>query len=133
MAYRIPNKHPLDINQRVGVGVSIPFNGPAVFNTTYTTSEQVKSNIINYVLTNNNERVFNPNFGANLRAQLFENVTPISISNLENNLIRDINTLFPNVRVLSINIQPLYDENIVNISITYSILNNTPETINISI
>jgi len=133
MAYRIPNKHPLDINQRVGVGVSIPFNGPAVFNTTYTTSEQVKSNIINYVLTNNNERVFNPNFGANLRAQLFENVTPISVSNLENNLIRDINTLFPNVRVLSINIQPLYDENIVNISITYSILNNTPETINISI
>jgi hypothetical protein len=133
MAYRIPNKHPLDINQRVGVGVSIPFNGPAVFNTTYTTSEQIKSNIINYVLTNNNERVFNPNFGANLRAQLFENVTPISISNLENNLIRDINTLFPNVRVLSINIQPLYDENIVNISITYSILNNTPETINISI
>jgi phage baseplate assembly protein W len=133
MAYRIPNKHPLDINQRVGVGVSIPFNGPAVFNTTYTTSEQIKSNIINYVLTNNNERVFNPNFGANLRAQLFENVTPISVSNLENNLIRDINTLFPNVRVLSINIQPLYDENIVNISITYSILNNTPETINISI
>jgi phage baseplate assembly protein W len=133
MAYRIPNKHPLDINQRVGVGVSIPFNGPAVFNTTYTTSEQIKSNIINYVLTNNNERVFNPNFGANLRAQLFENVTPISVSNLENNLIRDINTLFPNVKVLSINIQPLYDENIVNISITYSILNNTPEIINISI
>ena len=133
MAYRIPNKHPLDINQRVGVGVSIPFNGPAVFNTTYTTSEQIKSNIINYILTNNNERVFNPNFGANLRAQLFENVTPISVSNLENNLIRDINTLFPNIRVLSINIQPLYDENIVNISITYSILNNTPETINISI
>jgi phage baseplate assembly protein W len=133
MAYRIPNKHPLDINQRVGVGVSIPFNGPAVFNTTYTTSEQIKSNIINYILTNNNERVFNPNFGANLRAQLFENVTPISVSNLENNLIRDINNLFPNIRVLSINIQPLYDENIVNISITYSILNNTPETINISI
>jgi len=133
MAYRIPNKHPLDINQRVGVGVSIPFNSPAVFNTTYTTSEQVKSNIINYVLTNNNERVFNPNFGANLRAQLFENMTPISVSNLENNLIRDINNLFPNIRVLSINIQPLYDENIVNISITYSILNNTPETINISI
>ena len=77
MAYRIPNKHPLDINQRVGVGVSIPFNGPAVFNTTYTTSEQIKSNIINYILTNNNERIFNPDFGANLRAQLFENVTPI--------------------------------------------------------
>jgi len=133
MAYRIPNKHPLDINQRVGVGVSIPFNGPAVFNTTYTTSEQIKSNIINYVLTNNNERIFNPDFGANLRAQLFENVTPISVSNLENNLIRDINILFPNVRVLSITIQPIYDQNTVNISITYSILNNTPETINISI
>jgi len=133
MAYRIPNKNPIDVGSRVAIGVSIPFSAPQAFSSTYTTQDQIKSNIINYVLTNNNERVFNPNFGANLRAQLFENVTPISVSNLENNLIRDINTLFPNVRVLSINIQPLYDENIVNISITYSILNNTPETINISI
>jgi len=91
MAIRLPNKHPLDINKRVAVGVSIPFNGTStstnntlisvsskpdvenisptystgnsIFNSTYTTTEQIKSNIINYVLTNKGERVLNPNFG----------------------------------------------------------------------
>jgi phage baseplate assembly protein W len=133
MAYRIPNKHPLDINQRVGVGVSIPFNGPAVFNTTYTTSDQIKSNILNYIMTNNDERVFNPNFGANIRAQLFESITPISTSNLESTLSRNLNILFPSIQIINLKIQPVYEENAVQINLTYSILNNAPEILNISI
>jgi hypothetical protein len=80
MAYRIPNQHPLDLNQRVAVGVAIPFSSAGVFRSTYTTTEQIKSNIINYVLTNTGERVLNPNFGANLRAQLFEQITPNTLN-----------------------------------------------------
>ena len=69
MAIRIANQNPLDLNQRVAVGISIPFNGGAtntgtplytgsgfnpslttgtsVFTSTYTTIDQVKSNMIN--------------------------------------------------------------------------------------
>ena len=51
MAYRIPNKNPIDVGSRVAIGVSIPFNSPQIFTQTYTTQEQIKSNIINYILT----------------------------------------------------------------------------------
>ena len=66
MAYRIPNKNPIDVGSRVAIGVSIPFNAPQVFTQTYTTQDQVKSNIINFILTNKGERVFNPTFGSNI-------------------------------------------------------------------
>ena len=62
MARIINSKYPIDSIARKAVGVSLPFNGPAVFNPTFTTREQTKSNLINYLLTNLGERVFNPNF-----------------------------------------------------------------------
>ena len=46
MAYRIPNKNPIDIGSSVAIGVSIPFNTPQVFTQTYTTQDQIRSNII---------------------------------------------------------------------------------------
>ena len=82
MAYKIPNKNPIDIGSRVAIGVSIPFNQPSVFNQTYTTNDQIKSNLINYVLTNRGERPLNPNFGLSLQEKLFENITPVSTTSL---------------------------------------------------
>ena len=61
MARIIASKYPIDSIGRKAVGFSLPFNGPAVFNPTFTTREQTKSNLINYLLTNRGERVFNPN------------------------------------------------------------------------
>ena len=100
MAIRIPNQHPLDINQRVAVGVSIPFNSPSVFTQTYTTVDQIKSNIINYILTNTGERVLNPTFGANIRAQLFGQITTETLSALEIKLTNDIKKYFDHYSIL---------------------------------
>ena len=36
---------PLDLTPSTGVGVSLPFNGPGVFNTNYTTEDQTQSNL----------------------------------------------------------------------------------------
>jgi hypothetical protein len=45
------NINPLDLNDNVAVGVVFPFNGHAVFNSSFTTQEQVKSHLINiYIL-----------------------------------------------------------------------------------
>jgi phage baseplate assembly protein W len=133
MAVRIPNQHPLDINQRVAVGVSIPFNAPAVFNSTYTTLDQIKSNIINYILTNTGERILNPTFGANLRAQLFEQITPNTLSALEIKLTNDIKKYFPSVRIDQLTLSPIYEENAIQLVIVYSVLNNATETITITL
>jgi phage baseplate assembly protein W len=133
MAIRIPNQHPLDINQRVAVGVSIPFNSPSVFTSTYTTVDQIKSNIINYILTNTGERVLNPTFGANIRAQLFGQITSDNLSALEIKLTNDIKKYFPSVRINSLTLSPEYEENSINLVIVYSILNNATETIQIQL
>ena len=63
---------PLDLTPSTGVGVSLPFNGPGVFNTDYTTKDQTKSNLINLVLTEPGERVNKPSFGVGLNSLLFE-------------------------------------------------------------
>ena len=48
MAYNARKIAPIDFKPSTGVGVSIPFSGEAVFNTTFTTQEAVKANLINY-------------------------------------------------------------------------------------
>ena len=67
------NINPIDIEVNRAIGVPLPFNSEAVFGTTFTTKEQVKSNLLNIILTEPGERVFQPTFGAGLRSQLFEN------------------------------------------------------------
>jgi phage baseplate assembly protein W len=133
MAIRIPNQNPLDINQRVAIGVPIPFNAPAVFFQTYTTSAQIKSNIINYILTNTGERVLNPAFGGNIRAQLFENITTNTLESLEIKIMNDMKRYFPSVKVSKISLTPNYQVNSIQLILTYSVLNDTLETINITL
>ncbi len=133
MAYRIPNKNPIDVGSRVAIGVSLPFNAPQVFTQTYTTQEQIKSNIINYVLTDRGERVFNPTFGSNIRASLFENITANLLQTLSTTLREDLQLYFPNVVFLNITITPNVDDNIINISIPYSVYNNPINEINITL
>ena len=66
--------NPIDLpqNDKVAVGVTFPFDGPAVFNSSYTTKDQVKSNLINLLLTSPGERLMNPEFGIGIRQYLFE-------------------------------------------------------------
>ena len=68
------NINPLDLpqNAQVAIGVTLPFNGPAVFNSSYTTKTQIKSNLINLLLTSPGERLMEPNFGVGIRDLLFE-------------------------------------------------------------
>ena len=61
MAQIIQNKYPIDTEARRAVGFGFPLNGNAVFVPTYQTRDQIKANLVNYLLTNRGERVFNPN------------------------------------------------------------------------
>ena len=131
MAYRIPNKNPIDVGSRVAIGVSIPFNAPQVFTQTYTTQEQIKSNIINFILTDKGEKIFNPNFGSNIRKSIFENITQDLLQTLEVTLNEELSSYFPSVNFIEVKITPNYDENLISISIQYSIYNGILDEINI--
>jgi phage baseplate assembly protein W len=123
MAYQIKNINPLDLQPSTGIGVSIPFSSKSVFNTVYTTQDQLKYNIINYLLTDRRERVFNSNFGAGLRSLLFENITKDSIANIEASVRSGLEINFPNININQLYITSQPDDNLINIYFTYSIIN----------
>jgi phage baseplate assembly protein W len=132
MAVQIAYQHPLDIDKRVAIGVSIPFNGSAVFNPIYITNEQIKSNIINFVLTNKGEKLFQPNYGADLRRMIFENIDINTLKTLEVKLTNDIQDTFPNVEIQSLVFSlPTYQDYALELNIAYSFFNNPSQNIQI--
>jgi len=114
--------NPQDVGQKRGIGISILFNnGNNVFNQTFTTKDQVKSNLINYILTNKGERLFNPTFGGDLRASLFN--PDSSFDGIAASLEQEIYAYVPNIIIRNIAVKKFSDENIVNIVLDYSINN----------
>jgi phage baseplate assembly protein W len=123
--------NPQDVGQPKGIGISVVFNNDtSVFNTTTTTKEQVKSNLINYILTNKGERLFDPIFGGDLRASLFEPDT--SFDSVAARLENEIYAYIPNIIIRDITINRVSDNNLVNISLDYSI-SNQPDNLVISV
>ena len=122
MAQIIQNKFPIDSNARKVVGFGFPLNGDAVFVPTYQTRDQIRANLINYLLTNRGERVFNPDFGADLRALLFENIIDNTLDDLTDRIQNSILIYFPEVSVKSIKFNNLPDSNIINFTLTYEII-----------
>ena len=72
MGYVFENINPRTLSNDIALGVQFPMNYPAVFNSTYTTLEAVKTNIKNLLLTRKGERVMHPNFGSDLLSIIFE-------------------------------------------------------------
>ena len=123
MARILQSKFPIDQQSSRAVGFGFPLNGDAVFVPTYFTRDQIKANLVNYLLTNRGERVFKPNVGADLRSLLFENIIDITTDDLKSTIQNDIVQFFPNVEVKEIQFNNLPDENVVNFTLVYQIVN----------
>jgi len=133
MAVVIKNKLVNDLDANQAIGVSIPFSSPSVFIKTFDTATQIKSNLINYFLTNKGERILNPTYGGDLRNFLFENITEEAIEVLQQRLKEDISLRFPIVEVKSLTITTQEDQNLVNITFVYNVLNLENEVIEIGV
>lgn len=130
MAYNLKNINVLDLRPSTGVGVALPFSSPSVFTTVYTTKDQLKYNIINFLLTDKRERVFNPTFGAGIRQKLFEQLTNDTIDTLDLQIRSGIEQYFPNVRITDLTFQADPDRSLLTIQFSYAIL-NTGESDNV--
>ena len=109
--------NPLDLNKNVAIGVAFPFDADGVFNQTFTQKEQVKSNLINVLLTEKGERVNLPNFGVGLKNLLFE--TNIDTNLLEDRINTQIQQYIPEITLISAVVTFSPDEHILYIKITY--------------
>lgn len=127
MAYSAKNISPLDLKKSVSIGVKIPFSETNVFTRVFTTKEQLKYNIINFLLTDRRERVFYPNFGAGLRRRLFEQISQDTLEEIKLSLTTQVENYFPNIRVSDLTVEGSPSTNTVRILFSYSILNTNEE------
>ena len=127
MAYLVRNVDILDLQPSTGVGIKIPFDGQTGVNTTYTTKDAIKSNLLNFLLTGKRERVMNPGFGSGLRDVIFQPLTDELIDQVESLILGGIDTFFPTVIVNDLNVQLIPQESIISITLNYSVQNTNIE------
>ena len=118
---------PIDLQPRKAVGIDIPFSGNAVFNSTFTTKDAIKANLINYFLTNPGERVFNPNFGAGLKSLLFEPIDEDQVEGLRVKILEDIKVFFPRVKPTQVELIGDPDNNNISFTMRYAIADSNIE------
>lgn len=123
MAYQVANKFPIDTKPRKAVGVKIPFSVPYVFESTYTTKEAIKVNLINFLLTNPGERYLSPQFGGGIRQQVFEQISTGNLDMLKLMLTNRIKSNFPMIDLAELKVLGNPDNNVVNVNITYNVVN----------
>lgn len=122
MAFGIKKIFPIDQKPGTAVGIAIPFNAPGVFFSTYTTQDAIRNNLLNFFLTNKTERYLNNQFGANLRAFIFEQITSDNLDGLKQNIQVLIAQYFTNIKIDNLNITQSPDNNEINIQLYYSIV-----------
>jgi len=121
MAIQYQKINPLDRQPRKAIGIDVLLGGTGVFNSTYTTRDAIKNNITNYVLTNNNERPFNPDFGAGLLGLLFENISESQLQAVKEILLDKLSINFPNILIRELNLIGDPDRNTINFQLKYAI------------
>ncbi len=132
MATVISSKFPVDTLPDVAVGVSLPFTGKSIFNQTYITRDQIRTNLINFFLTNKGERYFNPSFGTGLKSLIFEMISLNTLDNLESIIQEELSLYFPTVKIKNLEINSLPNENAISMFLTYRVLNQSLDEIKIN-
>ena len=124
--------NPLDINKNVAIGVVFPLMSDGIFQKSFTIKEQIKTNIINVLLTEKGERVNMPNFGCGLKAILFENNPAADeIKDLINFQLREH---VPQIDVQEVEVDFIEDKHLLFIKLIYSFnLNGEIDSIQINI
>lgn len=94
-----------------------PVKGDLLLNTN---EDAVKRSIRNILQTNFYERPFQPTFGANLRAMLFENFTPATVVTMKRNVQLAIENFEPRAQVLDVVVSGEPDSNYIAIKVIFS-------------
>jgi phage baseplate assembly protein W len=124
MAIIVQNRFPIDFIDRKAIGVNIPFNAPAVFQSNYLTRDAIKNNLINFFLTNPGERVFNPFFGSGLNKLVNMNFLDTFDDEFVKKFLKDqIDQYFPFVGIEEINLVVNRESNQLGIVLKYQVEN----------
>ena len=82
----------------------------------------IARSIRNIVFTQPGEKFFNPNFGSRVSESLFDNVDNTSADVIRDQIRSSIRNFEPRVNLLRVVVAPNFDENEMNVKITYEII-----------
>ena len=84
--------------------------------------EAVKRSVRNLINTSHFERPFHPEIGSNVRAMLFEPMTPLTALNLQRK-VQEVSINFePRIRLVQILARPDYDKNSYDLRIMFYVV-----------
>ena len=81
----------------------------------------IKQAIVNLLLTNKGEKLFNPDYGSNIRNFLFEPLDYATAGQVNTNIRYTISTFEPRVQILSLSTTPNFDDNGFDVELSFEI------------
>ena len=87
--------------------------------------EAVKRSVRNLINTNHFERPFHPELGGNVRALLFEPMTPLTALNLQRKIEEVLSNFEPRAKITQIIADPDIDRNAYRLSIKFYVIGIT--------
>lgn len=111
------------------INIRFPFKDSPIGNfleLTKVDKRAIKSDLMHLLLTNKGERLYLPDFGANLRKFLFEpNLIEVS-NDIRTELQNEINKFIPNLKIDSLEVEPYEgNEHAVIVRLDYTVTRNT--------
>ena len=97
-----------------------PLTGDVVLKTN---DQAIKNSVRALLNTNKYDRVFQPSIQSRLRKLLFEQITPLLGINIKSNIEDVIRLHEPRVQIQSIVVNTFEDQNAIEITIQYNIIN----------
>jgi len=88
----------------------------------------VKDSIKNIILTDFGERPFQPNFGGNIRAQLFESHTPLTLKAIKTNIETALAKFEPRAEIIGVVVDSDPDSTTVKAYIEFITINSELST-----
>ena len=90
--------------------------------------EAVKRSVRNLINLNHYEKPFHPEIGSNLRAMLFENMTPQINALISKQIEQLIQNYEPRARVVQARTVPLFDRHAYAVTLSFQVV-NSPEPV----
>ena len=82
----------------------------------------IARSVKNIVFTQPGEKFFDEDFGSRVSRFLFENIDPVTASNIRDEIVQSILNYEPRVQLTNVRVVPDYDNNAMNATIQYSII-----------
>ena len=95
--------------------------------------ESVKRSVRNLILLNSYEKPFHPEIAGDVRALLFENMTPLTSAVIARKIQDVIENFEPRARLTGVNVVPDFDRNAYDVTVYFYVVNTPTELVDMSI